>query len=350
MLKRIVCILTSLILLVPCTAYGAYSSASSAIVMDADTFEILFQKNIYEERSIASTTKILTSYIACESDRLDEKVTVTDEMVNTVGTSLGLRAGNKITLYDLVVGMLLASGNDAANCVALYLGETFDGFAQIMNKTAADIGMKNSYFVTPSGLDENNHHSSAYDMALLAAKAMQNKTFAEICAMKSKDVMISGKKQIIYNHNKLLSFMDDCVGVKTGFTKKAGRCLVSAAKRDGVMLICVTLNDADDWNEHMALYNECFGYYSSAHFEDKLSLNIVGAQNNSVNAVYSADLSVLNSGNTVAEIYYFPIIYAPVNKGDELGFAVIKYKDKEISRVPILADESIEYYGEQQLS
>ena len=124
MLKRIVCALVALILLVPCTAYGAYSSASSAIVMDADTLEILFQKNIYEERSIASTTKILTSYIACESGRLDEKVTVTDEMVNTVGTSLGLRAGNKITLYDLVVGMLLASGNDAANCVALYLGET----------------------------------------------------------------------------------------------------------------------------------------------------------------------------------------------------------------------------------
>ena len=107
MLKRIVCALVALILLVPCTAYGAYSSASSAIVMDADTLEILFQKNIYEERSIASTTKILTSYIACESGRLDEKVTVTDEMVNTVGTSLGLRAGNKITLYDLVVGMLL---------------------------------------------------------------------------------------------------------------------------------------------------------------------------------------------------------------------------------------------------
>lgn len=347
LLKRIICVFTSLILLVPCVAYGAYSSASSAIVMDADTSEILFEKNIYEERSIASTTKILTSYIACESGRLDEKVTVTDEMVNTDGTSLGLRAGNKILLYDLVVGMMLASGNDAANCVALYLGKTFEGFAEIMNKTATDIGLKNSYFVTPSGLDESNHHSTAYDMALLTAKALQNQTFSEICAMKSKEITISGKKQTVYNHNKLLSFMDDCVGVKTGFTKKAGRCLVSAVKRNGITLICVTLNDADDWNEHMALYKECFEYYTPVHCEDKLSINIVGAQQNTINAVYSADLSVLNGGDIMTEIYYFPIIYAPVNKGDELGFAVIKYKDKEISRVPILANESIEYYGEQ---
>lgn len=350
MLRKISCILAALIMLVPSAAYGAYSSAASTVVMDAVTKEILYENNKDAQRSIASTTKILTSYIACESGRLEETVKVTDEMVNTVGTSLGLRAGNKITLYDLVVGMLLASGNDAANCVAFYLGESFEGFSALMNKTAADLGMKSSYFVTPSGLDEGNHHSTAYDMAVLTAAALQNKNFAQICSMKSCSITISGKKQTIYNHNKLLSFMDDCIGVKTGFTEKAGRCLVSAAVRNGATLICVTLNDGNDWNDHIALYNECFGYYSTAHVEDELDINIVGAAQNTVKAVYNADAAVLNSENVSADIYYFPIIYAPVKKGDEIGVAVIKYKEKEISRVPVLANESIEYYGEQQFS
>lgn len=342
--------IASFILLIPNVAYGAYSSASSTVVMDADTLEILYENNKDEERSIASTTKILTAYIACESGRLDETVLVTDEMVNTVGTSLGLRSGNTITLYDLVVGMLLASGNDAANCVALYLGKSFEGFSEMMNETAAALGMKNSRFVTPSGLDENGHHSTAYDMAILTVHALQNKTFSEICCLKSKEVTISGKKQIIYNHNKLLSFMDDCIGVKTGFTKKAGRCLVSACKRDGITLVCVTLNDADDWNDHMALYNECFGYYSEVHLENKLDINIVGAVKNTVCSVYSADTAVLKKEYVATELYCFPIIYAPVHKGEEIGFVVIKYKDKEISKVPLLANESIDYYGEQQFS
>lgn len=350
MLKRIVCFIASFIFAIPCTAYGAYSYASSTVVMDAVTQEILYENNMNEERSIASTTKILTAYIACESGRLDETVVVTDEMVNTIGTSLGLRKGNKITLYDLVVGMLLASGNDAANCVALYLGESFEGFSKIMNETAASLGMYNSYFVTPSGLDENGHHSTAYDMAVLTAAALQNQTFSEICCLKSKDVTISGKRQTIYNHNKLLSFMDDCIGVKTGFTEKAGRCLVSACKRDGITLICVTLNDADDWNDHMRLYDECFGYYQFVSIADMLDINVVGSDTNTVSAVYSADIAALKKESITAEIYYFPIIYAPVNKGDELGYVVIKYKDKEISRVPVLANESIEYYGEQQFS
>lgn len=350
MLKRIVCVIASFALLIPFTVYGASSSASSTVVLDADTLEILYENNKDEQRSIASTTKILTAYIACESGRLDETVFVTAEMVNTIGTSVGLRKGDKITLYDLVVGMLLASGNDAANCIALYLGETYEGFSKIMNETAVSVGMYNSYFVTPSGLDENGHHSTAYDMAVLTVKALQNKTFSEICCLKSKDIVISGKKQTLYNHNKLLSFMDDCVGVKTGFTEKAGRCLVSACKRDGVTLICVTLNDADDWNDHMALYDECFGYYSSVHTEEMLDINIVGADRNTFKAVYSADTPAINKEYVTAEVYYFPIIYAPVKKGEQIGFAVIKYKDKEISKVPVLANESIEYYGEQQFS
>jgi len=350
LLRKIGCILAAFILLVPSVAYGAYSSAASTVVMDALTHEILYESNKDVQRSIASTTKILTSYIACESGRLEETVKVTDEMVNTIGTSLGLRAGNRISLYDLVVGMLLASGNDAANCVAVYLGESLEGFSKIMNKTAAELGMKNSYFVTPSGLDEGNHHSTAYDMALLTAAALQNKTFVQICSLKSSTVTISGKKQTIYNHNKLLSFMEDCIGVKTGFTEKAGRCLVSAAVRNGVTLICVTLNDGNDWNDHMALYDECFDYYTAVLMEDTLDINVVGAQQNTVKAVYHAKAAALNKESVTAELYYFPIIYAPVNKGDEIGVAVIKYKEKEISRVPVLANESINYYGEQQLS
>lgn len=347
MLKKI-SLLLALLLLIPTAAYGAGSSAVAAIVMDANTGEILFEKNIYSELSMASTTKIMTSLIACESGRLDETVTVSGEMLNSVGTSLGLGEGSKITLYDLVVGMLLASGNDAANAVAVYLGGSLEGFAAMMNEKARTLGMEDSLFVTPSGLDEGNHHSTALDMAILTAAALKNDIFSEICSQKSMAVSISGKKQTLYNHNKLLSFMDDCVGVKTGYTSKAGRCLVSAVKRNGNTLICVTLNDADDWNDHMALYDECAKMYSVKEMKSTVNIPVVGAVKTYAAASYSISVSVLNTNHLTVEYYYFPFIYAPVNKGDEIGKAVIKYKEKEIASAPLAAEESIEYYVKQE--
>ncbi len=312
--------------------------------MDADTYEVLYQKNADEQRSIASTTKILPSIIACESGRLSETVTVTWDMVNTHGSLLGLREGDQITLYDLVAGMLLPSGNDAANAAAIFLAGSLEDFSALMNEKARSLGMEASYFVTPSGLDEGDHHSTARDMALLTAYAVKNSDFAEIFAMSSYEVTINGEKQMIYNHNRLLQELEGCTGGKTGFTDKAGRCLVSTAQRNGNTLVCVTLGAPDDWNDHKKLYEECFAKYESCTFTDTIAVPAVGGTKNEINCAYTAELHVLNKNLVTVELYAFPFVYCPVSAGDKLGKAVIKYKEKEIFVADITAQENAEYH------
>ncbi len=345
---RIISFILSLIFLFPTTVYCDDCSAKSAIVIDADTNEILYEKNICEERSMASTTKIMTALIACESGKLDDVVTITPEMVDTIGTSLGLKAGNKITLYDLVLGMLIISGNDAANAVAYYLEGSEESFSNVMNEKAAEIGMKNSLFVTASGLDEGNHHSTAYDMAILSSYALKNEVFSKICSLKSAEITVDTEKRTIYNHNKLLSYLDDCVGVKTGYTEKAGRCLVSAVKRNGHTLVCVTLNDPNDWEDHISLYKKCEDKYSDVRMYNSTTVNVVGGTKDTISATYCADVNVIDKYLLTVEIYHFPFIYAPVKVGDEIGKAVVKYKEKEILSVPLISDENVDYYGKQE--
>ena len=261
LLKRFAFVLCFLFL-IPFNCYGADNSATSAIVLDADTKTILYEKNAYECRSMASTTKIMTALLAIESNMLDNLVVITAEMLDTEGSALGLNIDDKITLNDLVVGMMMTSGNDSANAVAYFLGQDLEGFAKMMNAKAKEIGMKSTVFVTPSGLDDGDHHSTAYDMALLGAYAVKNEAFAKISAMKSADITISNKKVTVYNHNKLLAMDENFFGIKTGYTSKAGRCLVSAKECNGNKLICVTLNAPDDWNDHIRLMNECGKKYT----------------------------------------------------------------------------------------
>ena len=325
-------------------ASAAEISAASAIVMDADTCEVLYQKNPDEKRPIASTTKIMSSLIACESGKLNETVNITWDMVNTQGSLLGLRKNDKITLYDLVLGMILPSGNDAANAAAIYLSGSISEFSSVMNQKAAQLGMSNSLFVTPSGLDEGDHHSTARDMALLTANALKNETFAKIFAMSSADVTINGEKHTIYNHNRLLQELQGCIGGKTGYTDKAGRCLVSAAERNGNTLVCVTLGAPDDWNDHKKLYEECFSKYSSATVSDSINIPAVGGTKDVIRCSYFAEVSVLNKNFVTVELFAFPFVYCPVSSGDKVGKAVIKYKEKEIQTVYIMAAENAEYY------
>lgn len=323
---------------------AAEISAASAVVIDADTMEVLYEKNADEKRPIASTTKIMSALIACESGKLSDTVNITWEMVNTQGSLLGLRVHDKITLYDLVVGMILPSGNDAANATAIYLSGSIEAFAAEMNKKAAQFGMTDSLFVTPSGLDEGDHHSTARDMAVLTANALNNKDFAEIFAMSSADVNINGETLTVYNHNRLLNELDCCIGGKTGYTDKAGRCLVSAARQNGNTLVCVTLGAPDDWNDHKKLYEECFAKYEKMPVSGCLEVAAVGGTKNTVKCEYSGEVSVLNKSLVTVELYAYPFVYCPVNEGDKIGKAVIKYKEKEILSVDITARESAEYY------
>ncbi|MBQ4604298.1 MAG: D-alanyl-D-alanine carboxypeptidase, partial [Clostridia bacterium] len=262
-------------------------SAESAVLMCADNGEILFSRNADRQLSMASTTKIMTSLIALESAVPEKEIVVTKEMVSVEGTSMGLVPGDSVSMKELVYGMLLQSGNDAANTVAYVLGGGQEGFATLMNERAAEIGMKNTNFVTASGLDDENHYSTAFDMSLLACECIDNPEFLDICSQKKVKLTYGNPPyaRTLTNHNKLLWKYSDTIGIKTGFTKKSGRCLVSAAKRNGVTLVAVTLNAPDDWNDHISMFeygfSKCKGALLSCDFSN-ISVKVTGGEDESV--------------------------------------------------------------------
>ncbi len=235
-------------------------SAYSAVVIEADSGRIIFEKNPDERMPMASTTKIMTALLCLEEGNIHSGFTVNPDAIMVEGTSMGLQKGDKVTLHTLAAGMLLASGNDAANAAAVRVAGSIPEFAIMMNRRAQSIGMKDTNFVTPSGLDDQNHYSTARDMALLARVALLNPDFLALCSQKNIKLSYGNPAYTrwLSNHNKLLKTYDGCIGVKTGFTKKAGRCLVSAAERDGVRLICVTLKAPDDWDDHKKLLDYGF--------------------------------------------------------------------------------------------
>lgn len=286
MYKRFFCIIITLIGLINGLSVSAVSvSASASVLMNADTLTVYYEKNMNTKLPMASTTKIMTAVILCENAKLDGVVKVTYDMVAVEGSSMGLREGDRITYYGLLCGMLLASGNDAANTVAISIAGSTENFAKLMNEKAKEIGMKNTNFVTPSGLDDERHYSTAYDMALLASYALKNQVIRDVVSQKSIQIEFGNPdiKQTIRNHNRLLSIYENCIGIKTGFTKKSGRCLVSAAEKDGVKLIAVTLNAPSDWNDHCDLYDYGFLLFSDYDISKTVVLkdvNLVGGNKN----------------------------------------------------------------------
>ncbi|MDR1630755.1 MAG: D-alanyl-D-alanine carboxypeptidase, partial [Oscillospiraceae bacterium] len=306
-------------------------SAKAAVLYCPDTGEVLFAKNKDMRLPMASTTKIMTSLLAIESNTPDLNVIVSEQMVSVEGSSMGLLPGDSVTLRNLIYGMLLESGNDAATVTAYVLGDTLQGFAGMMNAKAKEIGMQNTNFITPSGLDAEEHYSTAYDMALLAAYAVDNPEFAAACSLKSIRVDYGNPPYMrtLSNHNRLLDSYEGCFGIKTGFTKKSGRCLVSAAKRDGVTLVCVTLNAPNDWADHQKLFDYGFETVKSADLpvEDTLSLSVVGGKASSVRVegAYSPKVVFSDSLPEVQnEIFLKPFEYAPVKKGQVLGSVVYR--------------------------
>lgn len=316
-------------------AAGPEVSAQSAVVLTADTGTVLFEKDGHTPRPVASTTKIMTALLALEAaqERGDPLVDITQEMVAVEGSSMGLQAGDSISLTGLAAGMLLASGNDAANAAALYLDASLESFAARMNQRAAVLGMEDTHFVTPSGLDGEDaqglgHLSTAYDMALLARAALEDQAFRQLCSSPSLAVEFAEPvKRVTYtNHNKLLTQYQGCVGVKTGFTKEAGRCLVSAAERDGALLIAVTLNAPNDWEDHAALLDYGFTQvepYPLAGGDVRLTVPVVGSPVEVVSLRGSNGGEVtlpLGQGAQVERVVHAPkFLYAPVEAGEQVG-------------------------------
>lgn len=334
-------------------AAGPEVSAQSAVVLTADTGTVLFEKDGHTPRPVASTTKIMTALLALEAaqERGDPLVDITQEMVAVEGSSMGLQAGDSISLTGLAAGMLLASGNDAANAAALYLDGSLESFAARMNQRAAVLGMEDTHFVTPSGLDGEDaqglgHLSTAYDMALLARAALEDQAFRQLCSSPSLAVEFAEPvKRVTYtNHNKLLTQYQGCVGVKTGFTKEAGRCLVSAAERDGALLIAVTLNAPNDWQDHTALLDYGFSQvepYQLAGGDVRLTVPVVGSPVEVVSLRGSNGGEVtlpLGQGAQVERVVHAPkFLYAPVEAGEQVGEICWYLEGQLLGSAPLIA-------------
>ncbi len=335
LIKKIIIlpIIAVLALLLSVNSYGADISAESAVVINADSKEIIFEKNAFEKRSMASTTKIMTSILAVESGRMSDVVTVSASAL-TEGSSVGLKEGYVLSLESLVYGMMLESGNDAANVCALHLGGTFENFAEMMNSKADELGMYDTSFVTPSGLDDEKHYSTAYDMAVLGAYSIGNPLFREICSEKSRKITFMEPEMSVTfsNHNRLLGSCEGVFGIKTGFTKKSGRCLVSACERDGATLVCVTLDAGDDWNDHRKLYDSCFSELNRTT-RNSFSLSevtVYGGRSENAEIYCEEYVYHFKEKEELTEQVILPeIIYAPIKKNEILG-RINYYSEKKL--------------------
>lgn len=309
------------------TATDISLSAKSAILINAHTNEVVYEKNAFERRGMASTTKIMTALLAIEKGDLKKTVVAKDEDVRIEGTSIGLKDGDKITLETLVCGMLLESGNDAANVTASVIGKSREMFVSLMNQKAKEIGMENTHFENPSGLTEDGHFSTAFDMAILGSYAIKNKAFRDICSLSSLRVSYGNPEyqRTFKNHNKLLNSVEGAFGIKTGFTKASGRCLVSACERGGVTLVAVTLSAPDDWNDHKKLFEYGFEKVKAYEFEfnaDSIKINVVGSDNKKIGVKLENRLTytALNEEiNAEAVVLCDKFLYSGVKKGDKVG-------------------------------
>lgn len=274
MFKKLFFLFISLSLVVGLTApSNSYAiSAHGAILMDQDSGRVLYAKNAKTKMRIASITKIMTAILAVEEGKLDDKVSISKLAANTEGSSIYLKPGDTMLLEDLLYGLMLRSGNDSAVAIAEHIGGDLHGFVKLMNDKAKEIGMKQTKFANPHGLDDHeNHYSTAFDMALLTRYAQQNETFKKIFSAKVyKCEMPNGTTTTWHNKNRLLTGMYKySTGGKTGYTKRAKRTLVSTAKKDGLSLIAVTLNAPNDWADHQSLFNGAFHQYEHVNIVKK---------------------------------------------------------------------------------
>lgn len=332
-------------------APGLSVSAKAAVLIEADTGRVLYAKNMEQRLPMASTTKIMTALITLEADNLDEVFEVDETAIMVEGSSMGLQKGDQASLRTLACGMLLPSGNDAANAAAVRIAGSLAAFSEIMNARAAALGMKNTHFVTPSGLDDEAHYSSAYDMALLARAALEHYTFRDLCSRNIAKVEFGNPpyERWLKNHNRLLQSYEGAIGVKTGFTKKSGRCLVSAAERGDVRLIAVTLNAPNDWQDHTAMFNYGFGQVKSlacpVQYED-IELKLVGAKQDTVGVVPLAEPTVTveeaDLGRITQKVLVAPFYYAPLKAGDVVGEIELYLDGQKVGGCTLIAKEDVQ--------
>ncbi len=331
------------------SAEGTISvNGGAAALYEPKTKTFLYSKNADERLPMASTTKIMTALVAIERENLKREITVDERAVGIEGSSAYLKAGEVFTLGELLYALMLQSANDAAEAIAYAIGGSIEGFADLMNEKAASLGLSDTHFTNPHGLDDEEHYTTARDLAVIAAEALSYPEFAEIASTTVKRVEKEGISRLFVNHNKLLKLYDGCIGVKTGFTKKSGRCLVSAAERDGLRLVSVTLDCPDDWCEHKKMLD--FGFdqiervllISKDDFE--YSLPLLNAEEESVKLGISEDLFIIKRKDEPMPEFNIELprfVSAPILSGGKVGKIVVKIGEKTLLECDLIASESI---------
>lgn len=334
--------LLAAILFTPCTASAL--SAQQAILADGQTGQILYEKDPDRQVLIASTTKIMTALIVCEQCNVLDRMEIPKEAVGIEGSSMYLKEGEVLTIQELLYGLMLQSGNDAAVALAIYCGGTVSDFAELMNDKAHRLGMKNTHFVNPHGLDAPDHYSTARDLAVLAAYAMNNPIFAR--TVSAKTVTIG--QRYLRNHNKLLWQVEGADGVKTGFTKAAGRILVSSAVRQGRRLVAVTINAPDDWNDHKKLLEQGFSEYTPQTLisqEDVVGcVEIAGGAQGEVSVLAAEEFvyALRQNESWHLELPHREFVYAPVVRGQDAGYAHIFVEGKAVGKISLVYADTVE--------
>lgn len=319
-------------------------SAQKAIVMDGITGRVLFEKHADEQSLIASTTKIMTALVVCEQCNVLDRMRIPKEAVGIEGSSMYLQEGEVLTLQELLYGLMLHSGNDAAVALAIYCGGTVEGFAELMNDKARQLGLQNTHFMNPNGLDCPGHYSTARDLAILAAYAMDNPIFAR--TVSTKTVTVGNRS--LHNHNKLLWQVEGADGVKTGYTKAAGRILVSSAVRQGRRLICVTIHDPNDWQDHSALLEDGFSRFTIRDIVKEGQVlgaaEVEGGQASSVQLLAAENFSFAMTEHEEATVALSGpgFIYAPVSQGQAAGYAYICIEDEIVGKIPLVYGQTVE--------
>ena len=351
MFKRI----TIFLVLLLCTLSGAQAlqvSAGSAVLIEKTTGRVIYAKNANTKMGMASTTKIMTALLAVENCDTADQVKILPEYAGIEGSSMYLKAGETVTVNDLLHGVMLMSGNDAATAIAGYCGGDVDAFVDMMNQKAAQLGLDKTRFENPSGLSHDNHYTTAYQLAVLTAYALQNPVFKQIASTKT---YTSQSGVYMSNHNRLLRSYRGATGVKTGFTKATGRCLVSSAERDGMELIAVTLNAPNDWADHAAMLDYGFANYKMVSLttagQTAHTSPVIAGVFDSVSLVFQQDcalpLTQNEVGKLVKKLHAYPFSYAPVTAGQRAGEFVAILDGKALCKVPLTYENSVDLEPER---
>ena len=323
-------------------------SARAAVLYQPDTDSFIFTKNEDTRLPMASTTKIMTALVALENSNLSDSVKIESSAVGTEGSSAYLKEGEVLTMEELIYALLLRSANDAAVAIACHIGGDIDGFADMMNERAEVLGLQNTHFMNPHGLDDEGHYTTARELALIAAEALKNETFKTISSTYKKSFATENMTRLYVNHNKLLNMYDGAIGMKTGYTKKSGRCLVGAAERDGLTFITVTLDAPDDWRDHNMLFDLGFETLENIEFasegEYEFSLPLLEGEADSITVTNTEGASVIaprGDHETKEYIKLSKFATAPIKKGDIFGEVIFTLDGERASSVKLVATEDI---------